>query len=426
MVMLDAIGGWKTLLFAGVALYLLSLFVPAIVHAAQRIQLAFVKDPVVGNIGPATPRAGQDPHDVRDLADRLEPIRRRYKVPALAAALIQEGRLTALGAVGVRRAGHAVRVSHDDCFHLGSCTKAMTSTLCALLVEQNKLRWSSTIAEVFPDLATDIGPEYRAVTLEHLLAHRSGFAEGFAFHTTLWPKICELKGPLDDQRRRLIKLVLQGNPSAPPGTKYQYSNCGYTIAGAMCEQVTGRLWEDLMRDLLFGPLGMTSAGFGPPGTPDQVDQPWGHQLGFWSGKWTPMPPEEKSDNPAVIGPAGRVHCSLPDWAKFATLHLRGPRGNGSFLSSDAFRLLHCAPLGGDYACGWSVADRDWAGGTALSHAGSNTMWFSVIWLAPNRNVAFLAATNLGTQMAFNACDSVIGNLLDLAGRVPEGRTIGCS
>ncbi len=410
--MLNAIVNWDAVILVGVGLYVLYLFVPVFMNAAHRIRVAFVKDPVLVNVSPAAPSSGQAPTGVCGIAEMLEPIRRRYKVPALAAALVREGRTTALGAVGVRRAGHGEGVSFDDCFHLGSCTKAMTGTLCALLVAQNKLRWNSTIDEVFSDFASDIGPKYRAVTLEHLLAHRSGFAEGFTFNTTLWPKICELNGPLDDQRRRLIKLVLQGEPSAPPGTQYAYSNCGYTIAGAMCEQVTGRLWEDLMRDLLFGPLGMTSAGFGPPGTPGQVDQPWGHQLNFVSGKWTPMKPEAKSDNPAVIGPAGRVHCCLADWAKFATLHLQGRRGDGSFLSSDAFRLLHSPTLGGDYASGWSVVERDWAGGKALTHAGSNTMWFSVIWLAPHRNIALMAATNLGTAMAAKACDRVIEGMLN--------------
>jgi CubicO group peptidase (beta-lactamase class C family) len=412
MVMPAARDVWTTLLVVGGTLYVLYLLGPMALHAVQRARLALVRDPVIRSVGPAVWPANQDPHGVRSLDDMLHTIRRRFKVPALAAALVEDGRLAALGAVGVRRAGHDERVTHNDRFHLGSCTKAMTATLCALLVEQNKLGWTSTIEEVFPDLAPEIGPDFRAVTLDQLLAHRSGFAEGFTFHSTLWPKIRDLRGPLDEQRRTLIKVVLQGDPSAPPGTKYAYSNCGYTIAGAMCEQVTSRPWEDMMRELLFEPLGMSSAGFGPPGSPDRIDAPWGHQLGFWNGKWTAMPPESKSDNPAVIGPAGNVHCSLADWAKFASLHLRGSEDKDSFLTSESFRQLHNPILGGDYAGGWLVAERDWAGGKALTHAGSNTMWFSVIWLAPSRSAALLAATNLGTQMAFNACDTAISKLLE--------------
>ncbi|HVK09197.1 MAG TPA: serine hydrolase domain-containing protein [Gemmataceae bacterium] len=407
--MLLALSGWSLTVLIGAGLFVLYLLLPTIITGVLRFRVAFVRDPV------PTPVAATPPgSEVRDLADRLEPIRRRYKVPALAGAVVRDGKLTALGAVGVRRAGHAEPVTPADLFHLGSCTKAMTATLCARLVRQGKLRWNSSIAEVFPDVAPIVGEAYRAATLEHLLTHRAGIDEGFAFSANIWPKVWELTGPLDRQRVELMKLVLQGDPGTPLGTQYAYSNCGYAIAGAMCERVTGRPWEGLMRELIFDPLGMTSAGYGPPGTA-AVDQPWGHRLGFWIGQWTPMPPGPKADNPAVIGPAGGVHCSLADWAKFVALHAGGADGDGSFLPTDTFRVLHSPTLGGDYAFGWSVLERDWGGGKVLMHNGSNTMWMCVVWLAPRRGLALLAATNLGTGLASAACDAAVGKLLDLAG-----------
>jgi CubicO group peptidase (beta-lactamase class C family) len=383
--------------------------VPVAIMIGQRVQLLLVSDPT--SAADAL-RPENKPEGVRDLAELLEPLRQQYKVPALAAAVVQDDRLTALGAVGVRRAKRPERVTSDDGFHLGSCTKAMTATLCGLLIAENKLRWDSTIEEVFPDLAAEIAAGYRATTLEQLLTHRGGIDEGLKFRLTVWPQICELKGPLDEQRRSLIPLVLKGEPATAPGTAYHYSNCGYTIAGAMCERVTGKTWEDLIRDRLFGPLGMTSVGFGPPGSAEHADQPWGHQLGFWSREWTPMPPGPEADNPAVIGPAGTVHCSLADWAKFARLHLRGANGDESFLPKEIFQKLHQPLPGSDYAGGWTIVDRDWAQGSALTHGGSNTMWFCTIWLAPKRNIAFLAATNLGTSMASHACDAAVTGLLE--------------
>jgi CubicO group peptidase (beta-lactamase class C family) len=393
---------------------------PFLLSIPGRIQRLFVKDPVADESSLA-PSPASVSIDVRDLAALLEPIRRRFKLPALAAALVQDDRLTALGAVGVRQVGRPERVALDDHFHLGSCTKAMTATLCALLVEENRLRWDSTIAEVFPDIAPELHADYRSVTLEQLLQHRSGLSEGFTFNTTIWPKIWDLSGPPVDQRRQVLRLVFKDAPGARPGLKYQYTNSGYAIAGAMCEAVTGRSWEDLMRERIFGPLGMTTAGFGPPGTPGQFDQPCGHQLGFWTRRWKVFPPGDKeSDNPAATGPAGNVHCSLADWAKFALCHLRGERGDsalspkdGGALGPDLFRLLHSPTLGGDYAYGWSVYERDWAGGKVLTHGGSNTLWFALIWIAPQRNLAFLAATNLGTGAAFAACDTVVGKLIEM-------------
>ena len=109
-----------------------------------------------------------------NLASVLEPLREKHDLPALAAAVILDGRTYALGVVGVRKSGTDVNALPADPFHMGSCTKAMTATLIAMLVEQGKLRWDTTIAEIFPELAGDMDPTYRNVTVDHLLAHRSG------------------------------------------------------------------------------------------------------------------------------------------------------------------------------------------------------------------------------------------------------------
>jgi CubicO group peptidase (beta-lactamase class C family) len=363
----------------------------------------------------AEPKAPSDStvHGARNVSDILEPIRHKYKLPALSAAAVKDDRLEALGAAGVRKAGGAERVGIDDRFHIGSCTKSMNATLCALIVQQGKLKWGSTIGEIFADQREKIHADFHAVTLEQLLTHRSGLPDDRTPDWTIWPRVRLMSGPIIEQRRMLIELVLAKKPAAAPGAKHQYSNYGYTIAGAMCERATRRSWEDLMRDELFTPLGMMTAGFGPPGDAKAMDQPWGHIAGL--GSPSPLAPGPLADNPAVIGPAGTVHCSLPDWAKYAAFHLRGARGEQPRLPAEVFEKLH-TPLPGDedkYAFGWVVADRDWAGGKALTHAGSNTMWFAVIWLAPNRNAAYLAATNAGHDTAFRACDAAISKLIEL-------------
>ena len=85
-----------------------------------------------------------------DISSLIEPIREEYSLPALAAAVVLDGDTIALGAVGERKYGSGVEVTNDDQFHLGSCGKAITATLLAILVEQAKLSWTTTLAEVFP------------------------------------------------------------------------------------------------------------------------------------------------------------------------------------------------------------------------------------------------------------------------------------
>jgi CubicO group peptidase (beta-lactamase class C family) len=330
----------------------------------------------------------------------LEPIRASHGVPALAGAFVRGSDLVALGAVGVRAMGRPERVQPTDRFHLGSCAKPMTATLLAMLVEQGKLTWEATIADAFGDLRSKIHPDYHQVTLQHLLVHRGGLPGELSRIAALWWQIRSLSGLMSQQRRAFAELVLTRPPAATPGARMLYSNAGYVIAGAFAEQVVGRPWEDLMRQLLFTPLGMTSAGFGPP--------PVGNPLGHTRVGCRPVVPGPQADNPLVMGPAGTVHAAVADWAKFASLHLRGARGEAGLLLKPAtMRHLHRDTHAQGYASGWGVAQRLWAGGTALVHVGTNTMWYASIWIAPAPDAALLAAAKCGSEKSSQACDAAI-------------------
>jgi CubicO group peptidase (beta-lactamase class C family) len=342
----------------------------------------------------------------RDVSDLLRPLRERRDVPALAAALVVGDRLAAVGADGVRRRGSPERVTTADRFHLGSCTKAMTATLVALLVEEGVLSWDRPVAP-FPGVET-ADPGWKRATLEHLVTHRAG-APAELDAGGLWGRLWAHPGTPREQRRSLVEGVLSRPPVHAPGSKTLYANSGYAIAGATAEEAAGRAWEDLLRERVFGPLGMASAGYRAPGDPDSLGEPRGHR-----GDGAPVEPGPGSDNPDAIGPAGTVHCSVADWAKFVTLHLRGEERGGLGLPASAFRRLHAAPPGSDHAMGWIVAERSWGGGRVLTHAGSNTVWYAVVWMAPKKGFAVLAACNQGGEAGAMACDDAASALIRLA------------
>lgn len=328
----------------------------------------------------------------------LEPIRAEAKVPALAAAVIQKNKLVALGAVGKRRADRDDPIRHDDRFHIGSCTKSMTATMIARLVEMDKLDWGSMVAEVLPALRKKVRREYWKVTLEQLLTHRSGLPEDRVPHPQVFPRLWSLSAK---QRLQAAEVMLQQEPVAAPGEKTVYSNGGYVIAAAMAEAVTGKTWEELMDELLFRPLGIKSAGFGAPAT-----GAWGHRSGV--DGYLPVPPSPFADNPPVLGPAGTVHLSLSDWAHYAILHLRGAvEKNPPVLREETFAKLHTPPEDGTYAMGWGIARPTWVPGRVLQHAGSNTMWFAQIVLVPDAQAGFLITTNAADEKAINAVRRVV-------------------
>ena len=89
----------------------------------------------------------------RDISPALESLRAKYQLPACASAVIENGRITALGASGLRRADRDVRVTTDDHWHIASCTKSMTAVLIGQLVDGGRLRWEMTLPEALPGIA---------------------------------------------------------------------------------------------------------------------------------------------------------------------------------------------------------------------------------------------------------------------------------
>jgi CubicO group peptidase (beta-lactamase class C family) len=331
----------------------------------------------------------------------LEPLRTRYDLPALAAAVVNGKGLIAIGAVGVRKRGDDTPVTVNDQFHLGSDTKAMTATLIAHLVEQGKLDWSDTLGKLFPADADALTPELRTVTLTQLLSHHAGLPKNLPGG---WNAVAG-KGTFREQRHASLLKLAKEKLEAEPGSKYFYSNLGYVLAAHMAEQAGDASWEELLARHVFEPLGMKSAGFGPAGTPGKIDQPLGH-----TEKGEPIDPP-RGDNPQVMGPAGTVHCSLPDWAKFVADQLRQGRGDRSLLRPEMYQRLHrpAFPESADYSVGgWNVLLKSpRTGGLALIHDGSNNKNHSTAWLAPPNDLAILVVTNQGNEAADKACHEAV-------------------
>lgn len=339
-----------------------------------------------------------------DISPHLKTIIESSDVPALAAAAVLDGNIVSIGAAGVRKKGEPIPVTTEDKFHIGSCTKSMTVTLGAMLIEDGRLQWNTKISEVFPDL--DIHEDYENVTFDQLVTNTAGVPGDI--HPDLWAALWERVGSERAQRLQLVQGILREPPAYKPGSDQIYSNASFSIAGAMIEAITDRSYEDLLTERLFNPLAMTSGGFRAPASNGHVDQPYGHTKVFFTV--SPAEPEPKGDNPPAIAPAGAVHCSVVDFAKYALLHLG--RADQGILTKESLATLHEPVQGRDYGRGWVVTNRNWAKGKALTHSGSNTMFYAVIWIAPERDFAALAMCNYGDKEGFTKCDEAISYLIE--------------
>ena len=331
------------------------------------------------------------------IKELLKPVLAKYDLPALSAAIVTSQGLKKAAVVGVRKSRTNVEATIDDLWHLGSDTKAMTASLMAMLVEERKLQWSDSLAGVLPEISELRNSLLGKVMVKQLLHHSAGLKKD----AIDWWAFAKKGGSVRKQRLEVLREAARTPLSHDP---FLYSNVGYVLAGSVIEKLSGMDWEHMMRDRLFKPLNMTTAGFGGVGTLGKMDQPWPH-----GANGMPMPQNGPlTDNAQVMGPAATVHASLNDWAIFIADHLKGARGESALLKPESYKALHTPePL--DYAKGWLVAQRPWAGGTVLTHSGDNSMNHCTVWIAPAKGFATLVCTNRGAQE--KAADEVTGLLI---------------
>ena len=225
----------------------------------------------------------------------------------------------------------------DDRFHIGSDTKAMTALLAAMLVEEGKLRWDTAVLEVFPELAPTMDARLKRVTLEQLLSHTSGLSgDTEELANTLYAGAMAQEGNLDEMRYWMVQQGCKRPLKADPGTKWAYSNLGFTFVAAIIERTAGKTWEELVTERVFSPLDMRTAGLGPQPSPGKVDAPLGHAL--VGGKAKAFLAGPNGDVLPVIGPAGNAHMSVLDFARWAGWNA----GEGMFESRFSSRRRRCA------------------------------------------------------------------------------------
>ena len=331
----------------------------------------------------------------------LDSLRYALDMPALAAAIVTDDSILWAAAVGSRRYGGPANVTDADKFNLGSCTKSFAATLMGVLVDEGRLSWTTTLPELFPELASSMRPEYRSVTVRDLLSHGAGLQRD--------PDLTLGGATPREQRARAVAWALAQPPIGPRGS-FSYSNLGYAIAGAAAEKLLNAPYEELLVAKVLQPLGITSAGFGPMGTPGLEDQPLQHTTNHAAVEPTP-----DADVAPVYGPSGRLHMSIGDWARFARWRLAAEAGHQTLLRDETARALTepvvAAGDGGYYAMGWAVVDRDWAGGRTLQHNGSNILNYSASVLAPGPRWGIIVATNQGPGEMENPVAPVIFRLL---------------
>jgi CubicO group peptidase (beta-lactamase class C family) len=366
--------------------------------------------------------------NVHALEARIDRELAEARVPGFAIALLRGGEVVYARGFGVTATDDGGRaVTPATLFRVGSVTKAMTGTAVMRLVADGKLALDTPVREYVPWFRLSDAAATEAVTLRMLLSHTAGL-----------PHDHKPYGPRDAAalERRVREEVPAYPLVAPPGARWSYSNTGIHVAAFVAESVTGKTFPELMRELLFEPLGMARTTFDPT-VAMTYPLAQSHDLGE-DGQLSVR--RRYADNAANYA-SGQAISTVLDLARFAQLHLR--RGEG-LLPAELVEEMHRPhasrpapgasshppaldravagapprgaepappPASGAYGLTFAIGERN--GARRVGHGGGITEFGASFDMAPDRGAAVITLRNrLAPELAVGRLvDDLFGELL---------------
>lgn len=319
-------------------------------------------------------------------------IRRQYNVPELGYAILSGDSILDMHVFGFKRVDRLYQADMNDRFRVGSNTKTITAFIAALQVRSGKLKWDTKFFDLFPEWKNRGNKEYWEITLLQLLSFRAGTVKWTYTNDT--PTQEMINGSDEEQRRRFAMWALQ-----QPVTKgaLSFSNPGYTLAGLMLEKASGRSYVRLVEEL-NAELGI-HFDFGAPNMVDSM-QPWGH-----SAELVPEPPAV-NHKLNWLQAAGNINSTLPDYAKFIQMQLRGLQGNCPLLPQADFDYMHYGLP--EFAIGWYWKPE--SGHKVSFHTGNPGTFLSYVYLDATKDKAYILFANVQSPEAEEAF-SLLGDLI---------------
>ena len=254
--------------------------------------------------------------------------------PGFAVIVRRDGKTVFEQGYGVRDLRMKTAIDEKTNFRLASVTKQFTAMAVMLLVHDKKLKYETTLGEIFLEF-----PEYgRKITVRQLLNHTSGLPD----YEDLMDAAEKIKGPIwstdkqiqDAEVLELLEKESEGKFA--PGTKWDYSNSGYVMLGIIVAKVSGKSYVELLRERIFAPLGMKNTIVFRKGKNEVANRAFGHSKDGNSFKET-----DQSSTSATLGDGG-VYSNLEDLAKWDD----GLRNHTLLSAEETKPALEAAKFGG--------------------------------------------------------------------------------
>ncbi|MFD0886166.1 serine hydrolase domain-containing protein [Streptosporangium algeriense] len=331
--------------------------------------------------------------DVPRMRARVSELLTEYRIPSAVIGVLHDGEITDF-AVGVKDVSTREPATTDTVYQCGSVSKTWTALAFMRLVDEGKVSLDEPVRTYLPDFRV-ADPEVSArVTPRHLLNHTSGIEEGYGD-----------PGEGDDVYERMVENIADASQVHPLGHTHGYSAAlGYAILARIMEVTDGGRWDDIMRDRLFDPLGLTSTS----SRHEHVDRNRA-ATGYLVRSLEEGPVLSPLGRlPRAFGPGGNISTTARELLTMAHVFLdegRAPDGT-AIVSPGAIREMTRSRVpvpdpymfGPEWALGLIVCD--WHGQTVYAHDGSTVSQSARLRILPESNIAVSMLANAGPRDGF--------------------------
>lgn len=346
------------------------------------------------------------------LDEQVENMLAAWNLPGVSVAIVKDGEVVLTKGYGKRDVAGNLDMTDATVLPVGSTSKSFTSLILGMLVDEGKLEWDKPVKEYIPWLKLPNEDLTERVTVRDLLSHRTGMPK-YDVHGVFCTK---------DDRKAMVEDLQYLQTNAGLGDVLQYSNQMVMLAGYVAEVLTGKTWEELVKERIWEPLGMAQTN----ATIKELEACPEISKGYvFTGV-------ENMETPYLslkgIGPAGAINSSAKDMAQYMLFQLGDGSWKGnSLVSSERLNEMHSVQMTGtpyfwkldeipeaNYGLGWFVdIYRD---KKMVSHGG-NTLGFSTLMtLLPEEDFGVILISNGNSNFGIYALTYAI---LDKVLGVPE-------
>src|SRR5215211_7503722 len=319
-----------------------------------------------------------------------------------AALVAEKGQVVYKGGFGLADMEWNIPNTPDTKFRLGSITKQFTAMLTLQLVEQGKIKLDGKITDYLPDYRKDVGEK---VTVHHLLTHTSGIPS-----YTSQPGVFENVSRNPYNVGEFVKKYASSNLEFEPGSKYSYNNSGYFLLGAIIEQITGKPYEQVLKENILDPAGMKNTGYDHHDTiiPKRASGYSNTRDGYTNALYLDM---------SIPYAAGSMYSTVED------LYLWDQALYTDKLISAQSKALMYKPFLQDYAYGWVVKNASFKQNDkpvqVIAHGGGINGFTTTIVRYPNEKNLIVMLDNTGSGYLDRLSESLAKILYNLPYEPPK-------